>query len=198
VPRYRPTAEDLVRRFTLGSGPLKRGSDHVEFLSRLLLVSGISTTAPVGLAVAAVTRARARARATTQAADRHVVAARLLEDLYTPARGAPRPPRRPGTAVWTDPGGAQRRGPVWVPAGSTAGTEVMVWLDRAGNRTLPPLSAGDVTSRAVSQGLGTSTALLLAAVGTHLTVRALLDRNRYRRWAAEWAAVEPVWTGTGP
>ncbi|GAB3308043.1 membrane protein [Geodermatophilus aquaeductus] len=198
MPAYRPTPEDLVRRFTLGSGPMKRGSDHVEFLSRLLLVSGISTTAPVGLAVAAVTRARARARATAQAADRHVVAGLLLADPHVPARGAPRPARRPATAVWTGPGGVEHRGPVWVPAGSTAGAAVAVWLDGAGNRALPPLSPGEVTGRAVGRGLGTSTALAVAAVGAHLAVRALLDRSRSRRWAAEWAAVEPVWTGTGP
>jgi hypothetical protein len=161
VPWYGSTGTDLVRRFTLGSGPLKRGSDHVEFVSRLLLVSGLSTTGPVGLAVATVSRARTRARAAAQAADHPVVAV------------------------------------VGVPAAATAAAEVVVLLDRAGHLSLPPPGAGDAPGRAVGQGLRASTALALAAVGAHLTVRALLDRSRSRRWAAEWAAVEPVWTGTG-
>jgi hypothetical protein len=38
----------------------------------------------------------------------------------------------------------------------------------------------------------------MAAIGTYLVFRRQLDGSRSRRWAAEWAVVEPTWTGNVP
>jgi hypothetical protein len=75
---------------------------------------------------------------------------------------------------------------------------VEVWVDQEGNRTTPPLSESGVADRAVTQGIATFTGLCMLAFGTYLAARTLLDRSRSRRWAAEWATVEPVWTRTVP
>jgi hypothetical protein len=196
VPTNRPTATgQVLRRFTLGSGPLKRGSDRLEFLARVLLACALLAAAPISLAVATVTYTQAQDQAATEAADRHPVTARLVEDVPAPAgdvwdNGA----KAQGNAVWTDPAGTEHRGSVVVPFGAKAGDTVSVWFDEDGNRTAAPLNAGDVTGRAISQGSGTFVMLCLIAWGTYFCARALLDRSRARRWAADWASVGPEWT----
>jgi len=101
-----------------------------------------------------------------------------------------------GRVVWADRDGTERQGTVSVPVGAEAGHTVTVWLDGDGDRTTSPMSGADVTGRAVTQGVGTYALLSALAVGVHLWVRGLLDASRSRRWAAEWADVEPEWTRT--
>jgi hypothetical protein len=199
VTGNRPTGGHPLRRFTMGSGPLKRGSDRLELLARVLLVCCLVTAIPIALAVGTATHTRAQALADAQAAERHRVPARLLQvepagsgEAFASAN------RVQGTVVWTDPAGNERRGSVSLPAGARAGITVEVWIDREGDRTTPPLNASDVTGRAVSEGSATFCGLAVVAVGAYLSVRVLLDRSRSRRWAAEWAAVEPVWSRMVP
>jgi hypothetical protein len=199
VPGNRPTGGHHVRRLTLGSGPLKRGSDRLEFLARVLLVCCLVTAIPIALAVGTATHTKVQAMADAQAAERHRVPATLLEvDPAAPAEASASASWVQGPAVWTDPAGNERRGTVAVPAGARAGITVDVWIDREGARTPPPLSASDATGRAFSEGSATFGGLSLIAVGAYLSVRRLLDRSRFRRWAAEWATVEPVWTRMVP
>jgi hypothetical protein len=199
VPTGRPTAGELFRRFTLGSGPLKRSSDRWEFLPRVLLACCLLAAAPISLAVATAAYTQARDEAAIEAADRHSVPARLLEDGPVPAGDAwENGAKAQGNAVWTDPAGTQQRGTVTVPFGVKAGRVVSVWYDEDGDRTAPPMGAGDVSGRAVGQGSGTFVMLCVMASGAHLRFRVLLDRSRSRRWAADWASVEPVWTRTVP
>lgn len=66
----RPTGGYLLRRLTLGSGPLKRGSDRLEFLARVLLVCCLVTAIPIALAVGTATHTRAQALADAQAVER--------------------------------------------------------------------------------------------------------------------------------
>ncbi|MFP5370397.1 MAG: hypothetical protein ACLGI3_06575, partial [Actinomycetes bacterium] len=44
-------ARRVIRRLALGSGPLKRTSDRIEVLSRLLLVVGLVMAPPVAVTV---------------------------------------------------------------------------------------------------------------------------------------------------
>jgi hypothetical protein len=199
VTRDRLTTGQVLRRFALGSGPLRRGSDRLQFLARVLLVGIVLAAVPVSLAVGTAVHTQARAEAAVDAAVRHRVVARLLEapprltDEVWVAGG-----RERGTAVWTDPAGLEHRGPVSVPARAAAGHTVLIWVDGDGNRTRPPLSASDVRNRAVGQGFATLCGISVLGVGGYLWARALLDRSRSRRWAVEWATVEPVWTRTVP
>ena len=79
-------------------------------------------------------------------------------------------------------------------AGATAGATVVLWIDRDGNRTTRPLSNGDVTGQAVGRGIMTFGGLCVIAWGAYRSFRTLLDRSRSRRWTADWAVVEPVWS----
>jgi hypothetical protein len=195
VPSNRPTTGQVLRRFTLGSGPLKRTSDRLQFLARVLLACSLLAAAPISLTVATVAYTEARDEAATEVADRHPVPARLLADAPLPAGDArDSDARTAGNAVWTDPDGAEHRGTVVVPVGTRAGQTVSVWYDGNGRRTHAPMTAGDVTGRAAGQGSGTFVILCVVAWGAYLWLRLLLDRSRARRWAADWASIEPVWT----
>ena len=197
-PRQLP-AGHLLRRFTLGSGPLKRGSDHLEFVARVLLVCSLLTAVPISLAVGTAAHTHAATQAKAQAADRHRVTARLLDDTPAPADEAwSSSDRELAIAVWTDPAGIEHRSPVPVPATARAGDPISVWIDRDGNRTTRPPSDGDVAGQTVGQGAVTFALLSLIAAGGYRSVRTLLDRSRFRRWAADWATVEPVWTRRVP
>ena len=80
-----------------------------------------------------------------------------------------------------------------VPPRTPVGTAVPVWVDREGNPTRAPLDRADIPGTAAATGA-------LALVGVPWptwTLYALLclalDAHRERRWAQDWAAVEPVW-----
>ena len=200
MPQDRSTAGRLLRRLTVGPGPLRRASDRLECLARVLLVVTLATAIPISLAAATATYTQARAQATAQAADRHRVTARLLGDAPAPPREAwssqeeTWSDQEQATALWTDPAGREHRAPVPVSAGATAGATVVLWIDRDGNRTTRPLSDGDATDQAVGRGIVTLGGLSVIAWGVYRSFRTLLDRSRSRRWAAEWAVVEPVWS----
>ncbi|MGY1708800.1 hypothetical protein ACI8AC_04750 [Geodermatophilus sp. SYSU D00758] len=183
-----------VRRLTLGSGPLKRGSDRVEVLSRLVLAVVLLLAAPVALTVATTTATDLRATAEQEAATRTRVLAELVEDA------ASRPDTGTGTstrteASWTAPDGARREGEVLARPGMDAGEPVAVWIDRDGALTRAPLSDGDRVAAAALAGAGVFVLVVGTAGGAHGLVTWALHRHRDHQWAAGWAAVEPRWSG---
>jgi hypothetical protein len=181
----------LRRRFTLGSGPLKRTSDRVEFLSRVVLVLALLAATPAGLAVGTATYTGVLATAEHQAVTRSPTTATLLADA--PAKNGTGTAGVPTSATWTAPGGASRTGQVDAPAGARAGTTVDVWVDRAGALTDRPLTSGEVVGQGVVVGVLTGLGLVIAGLSSHLVVLVLLERRRLRRWEAGWAAVAPLW-----
>ena len=128
----------LRRAFTLGSGPLKRGSDRIQVMGRIVVVLSLFLAPPLAVAVVNSTTTRLEAVAATEAAERTLTTAVLLED-------APRPPRSAGDfgdsslptvtarAMWSGPGGTTREGLVRVEPRTPVGTAVPVWVDREGN-----------------------------------------------------------------
>jgi hypothetical protein len=192
------TARRLLRRFTLGSGPLKRGSDRIQFAARVLLLAMVLAALPVALAVATATATQTRSVADEQAASRHQVTATLMEDA-PPAAGADHAGAATTVvATWTAPSGTGREGVVHVPAGAKAGSTVIIWVDADGAVTTPPLADADVVARAIGYSVPTFVGTSLLALLCYLGVRRLLDRSRMRRWAAGWAVVEPVWSRKVP
>src|SRR3954454_7911511 len=179
MPQNRPTGGRLLRRrFTLGSGPLKRTSDHLQFLARVLLVCTLLTAIPIALATATATYTQARIQGDAQAADRHRISAKLVVDETIPTREewtASDTERK--TAAWTDPAGIERRAAVYVLPGTKVGSTVPIWVDSAGRRTTEPLSAEDAAGRAVANGLMTFAVLALVAYGAFRSVCTLLDRS---------------------
>ena len=192
------TAGRLVRRFTLGSGLLKRDSDRAQFAARILLLTVLVMAAPVALAVASATGSQTRSLVNGQAAARHQVHATLLADPHPTADAALVGATAPVPASWTAPSGTEHEGFIDVRAHAKAGTTVTIWVDAAGNRTSRPLNTTDVVTRAVAYGVATFVGISTLATVGYLAVCVLLDRHRMRRWAAEWTVVEPVWSRKVP
>jgi len=180
----------LRRRFTLGSGPLKRTSDRVEFGSRVVLALALLLAVPLGLVAGAVAHTGVAATAQQQAETRSPELALLLADA--PDSGVAEI-SVPAPARWTAPDGGARTGTVDASPGAPAGTTVEVWVDLHGRITERPLTEGEVTGQAVVIGALVALAAVIAGMSSHLGVLWLLERRRYRRWAAGWASVEPLW-----
>jgi hypothetical protein len=194
VPEKRATSSHGIRRFTLGSGPLKRNSDRLQFLARVLVLCSLVMAVPATLAVATVTHSRARAEATTEAEERQQVRATLQEDAAPEHDGSGNALGTAGaTVVWTAPSGSERKGRVDVPVGAKAGTSVPIWVDRKGDQVRQPLNDGDVVTRTVAQALFTYVWIVALVCAGYFGFRRALDRSRLRRWATDWAAVEPLW-----
>jgi hypothetical protein len=199
VPHDRPTTGQAIRRFTLGSGPLKRTSDRLEFLARVVLTSVLLWAVAIALAVATASYSQGRSEVIAQAAERQQVSAELLEDAWAPKDGWESVPNvARATAVWSAPSAVERTAAISVPVRAKAGSIHAIWIDQNGDRTTRPLSSGDVVGRTVGIALLTYLGISMVAVAAYRLFRMQLDRGRSRRWAAEWAVVEPKWTGKVP
>jgi hypothetical protein len=195
VARQTPPRGLSIRRFTLGSGPLKRTSDRLELLSRVVLTAVLLIAVAIALAAATAMYDLGRTEMAAEAAERHQVSAQLQEDAVATA-GSGDVGRASG--VWTAPSGLERTGQVPAELGAEAGSSVVIWVDQGGDRTTRPTSAGDVVGRAVGSAVLTYLGITALAWGAHLGFRRLLDRGRSHRWAAEWAVVGPKWSGRVP
>jgi hypothetical protein len=193
------TGTALWRRVSLGTGPLKRTSDRLQFLARVLLVCTVLMALPIALAVATATHSQALAEAAAQAAERYQVDATLTEDAPPVSDSNEIAHPKPRAAVvWTGPVGLEHEGRVAVPVGAEAGSVVRIWIDRDGEPTLRPLSDDDVAARSAGAALLTFLGLCSVAYGLYFAFRKALDRGRMRRWDADWAVVGPVWTRSVP
>ena len=184
----------VVRRLTLGSGPLKRTSDRIEVLSRLMLAILLVLAAPVALAAVTATATDLRATAQQQSASRNQAVAVLLEDAVS------RTLARSGTttgadAAWTAPDGTPRHGMVPARPAMRAGDSVPVWIDEGGALTSAPPTKRDLIAGTTIAGGGTFVVIVAAAAAGHALTCWALNRHRDRRWAADWAAIEPTWSG---
>lgn len=185
-----------LRRLLLGSGPLKRRSDRVQMLARLVVVLAFLAAPSVAVIVANATKSHLEGVATAQAAERHHVRAVLLEDAVRPPlatyyEGAP--PQVTARAAWTAPGGGRRTGIVIVRTGTRLGAAVPVWVDDGGSLAEPPLDRTEIPSTSLSIAVLPLIGVPTAAWLLYALLCSTLDAHRQRRWAQGWAAVEPVW-----
>ena len=191
------TLASRIRRFTLGSGPLKRGTDTVECLSRFLVLVVVLLSVPVALAVGTAVRTDLTAMARQQAAERTQVTAVVTADAEAPADAAPRT-QVPVPARWTSPGGASMEGDVPARPTTRAGDTLTLWTTSDGRRADDPMTAAEVRrSTLVLVGVGWAGGVA-ATVLLHAALCRLLDRRRDWRWALEWARVEPTWSRRVP
>ncbi len=185
----------MARRLGFDHNPLRRGSDVIEAwllpaVIAVFLILGPFVAGAAGLWVHADNAAAQRAMRSW-----HQVPAVLLQAapgpmmsdngsntwlVWTPAR-------------WTADGRAHA-GSVPAPAGTRAGASVPVWLDRAGDVQVPPLTAaGDRDRVMVGMSLALGAFALLLA-GLALLGRRMLDRRRLAGWEAAWLSVGPQWS----
>jgi hypothetical protein len=174
----------LARRFGLSRSPLRRTSDRIEvavlWVAILFAMLAMPASAALGTAVAD----NGLSRAAELTASGTPVVVRTLDTV--PASPVSTVAiRTPVPAVWTDASGTERQGIVSVPAGTRAGTELTVWLNRDGGLTDPPQRVGVSVAAGIAAGVGTFVGSLISLALLVALVRAGLDRHRLRRWQAE-------------
>jgi hypothetical protein len=186
-----------VRRFLLGSGPLKRTSDRVQVAGRVLVVLAILAAVPVALVAAGMARSRLEAVAAAQATERHVVGATVIEDTVSTVTGADAGASTVSIVQarvrWHAPDSTTRYTYLVVPAGTRAGTRVPVWVDRAGNLTTAPMDPVSIGDSALVVAIAVTVGLPLTVVALHYGLCFGLDVHRRRRWGQDWARVEREW-----
>jgi len=186
-----------ARRFTLGSGPLKRTSHRVEFASRVVVLLVVLLSVPVALAVGTAVRSDLATVARQQSAERTQVTAVVTADAVALEDASPRV-RVPVPAEWTSPTGTPVEGEVLARPTTRAGDTVVLWTTSDGRPTSPPLTPAAVRrSTCVLTGLcwaGT----VVTTVLLHVALCRLLASRADRRWAREWARVEPTWSRRVP
>ncbi len=188
----------LARWAGFDRNPLRRGTDRIEAILRLVMMIMVAAAVPAAAVFAGQQADRgALNRAHAQQAANHLVDAVLLEQA--PPTGTPDPYTSVQTtwvlARWQPPGLPPRTGEVLATAGAHKGSTVRTWIDPAGAITSPPLDhrdiVGDVLIAVVATGLGSW--LVLLAFGA--LARRALDRRRLSAWDAEWRASGPLWSG---
>ncbi len=195
---HRPAGSRLARQFGFDGNPLRRGTDRVEAVLRLILV--ILFVAAVPAAAVAVGRQADHLtldRAQAQRSANHLVTAVLLRDA--PATGTPDPYSSvEGSWVparWQRAGGPARTGLVFAVAGARKGSTVRVWTDPAGAITRPPLGHREVVGDVCLAVIATCLVSGLVLLAAWTLGRRALDRRRLSAWEAEWRASGPLWTG---
>jgi hypothetical protein len=188
-----------VRRFTLGSGPLKRGCDRVQMVARLLVVLAFLGAPPLAVFAATGTARHLEHLAAAEAADRHRVRAVVVADTRPLDRVADTPGDSAGPirvqaqGRWVSPTGRVCTRTVLVPAGTPAGTVVSVWANPQCTLTRPPLDPVDIPGTATAMALVPLLGVPVAAWACYAVLCAALDARRDRRWTEGWTAVEPDW-----
>jgi hypothetical protein len=188
----------LTRRLRRDGNPLLRRADLVEgwLLHAALaafLVIGPLVAVAVGAGVhadnAAARRAQQSWHPVTGVLTRAVPGPEMSDNgantwvTWTPAR-------------WTAAGQA-RTGEVPAAAGTWAGSTIRIWLDRAGNVRMPPLTAAQASDRVVNAALTALAGLAVLLAIMALLTRHILDRRRLAGWDAAWQAVGPQWSHHG-
>jgi hypothetical protein len=99
-------------------------------------------------------------------------------------------------ARWTV-AGAPHAGEIPATSGTSAGSTVPVWLDRAGRVRTPPLTAAQASGRVLVAASIALAALAVLLAGLILLGRGLLNRRRIASWEADWRSVGPQWSPHG-
>jgi hypothetical protein len=187
----------MARWLGFDRNPLRRGTDRVEAVLRLVLIILLVAVIPAA-AVAAGRWADHQAlhRAQLERATDRLVTAVLLENA--PASGVPDPYTFVQTAWvrarWQPPGQPPRTGEVLAPAGARQGSTVRTWIDRSGAVTDPPADHRVIVGW-VFVAVMAACQLWLVLLAAVLLVRRALDRRRLNAWEAEWRASGPLWSG---
>lgn len=189
-------ARFLVRRFVLGSGPLKRTSDRVQMVARVVVLLAVLAAPAVAVVAAGAARQQLGTTAAAQAADRHRVRAVVTGTSTTTVQGESGGPPETvvrATVSWPGPHGAPRHANVPAPHATRVGSAVPLWVDRAGRPTVGPLDRASIEGAVTAVALGTVVAVPLVAWGGYGVLCLGLGLHRRRRWTRDWARAEREW-----
>jgi hypothetical protein len=174
------------------SNPLRRHDDVVE----AWIVLAVWTVIALGGALVGVVTAHAADDAFGQLRHgRHSVRAVLVESTTRKA-----PPvegttydRVRAMARWTASDGSTHTGRALVGSGHQAGSQVVIWLNSAGQPTTQPPTALVAAFEAGMLGAGAAVAFAGLAFAAGRVAQWRLDQRRYDQWAREWDRLGPQW-----
>jgi len=188
----------LTRRLQRDGNPLLRRSDLIDgwllhaVIAAFLIIGPLLAVA-IGLRVhadnAAARRAEQSWHSVTGVLTRAVPGPEMSDNgantwvTWTPAR-------------WTA-AGQTRTGEVPAAAGTWAGSTIRIWLDRAGDVRMPPLTAAQASHRVLNAALTALAGLAVLLAIMALLARRILDRRRLAGWEADWLSVGPQWSHHG-
>lgn len=185
----RHTAEYLrrTRRSLRGIGPLVRTADRTEARTFVTLLAALALMVPLCLWVSAITWGDQLALAQQQRAERTTVTATLDADPMPDGAGWGEyahvaPMKAPATWEWR---GVEHHDVVQVGGSAGAGDELPVWVDRAGEQTVPPMSDFAAKFSSVLTGFALFVFAVVGVGGIFALVRWALDRARVREWSRE-------------
>ncbi|MFE3327035.1 hypothetical protein [Streptomyces sp. NPDC059176] len=166
--------------------------------SRLVVEFALSVLVALSLAVAAAwtTWNGEGRRALVERQQRHPVTAVTVSTAETRA-GATRSgvaQEAVARATWHFRGTAHRDA-LSVPMGTEAGSVVPIWVDADGRRVPRPRGTADVAAASGVAGLSVLIGLSAASLGVFSIRGRRLERRTLEAWDAEWATVEPYWSG---
>ncbi|MEV8523893.1 hypothetical protein AB0451_06985 [Streptomyces sp. NPDC052000] len=178
------------------ANPLKRGADrtrtrlHVAFavVCALAVVCGVMIGQSVwnhgSGAAEEIARHRHTAMATTTAGTRYVASS-----------GVSGLPATEAAATWHYPANRAHTQTVPVPDGTRKGDAVRVWLDDNGDAAAAPPATVDIAASAIGYGTGALCGIVLAAGAVVFVRLRIVDAHSIKAWEAEWADIEPLWSG---
>jgi len=187
----------LARRLGADRNPLRRSTDRIEAWLVPVAIAVLLALSPLVTSLAASWVRTDVAAARHAQRSWHHVPAVLLDAVPGPMM-AGNGSHSDSWLIWTPArwaaDGRTRVGRVPAGAGSWAGSTVQVWLDRAGNVELPPLTAGQVRGRIIAAALVALVGLAVILGCMLVLIRRLLDRRRLAGWETAWLAVGPQWS----
>lgn len=182
-----------LRLLGLGRNPLRRRVDRLEAVLMMCALVVALLVIPAAAGLGTTVREHAEDSAAQQRAQVHPVQARTLEN----ASEAVAPSLGLNTTVrvrWVDPSGSPHEGRADVLVGTAAGTELTIWLDRAGLMTKAPRLPADNAALGIAVGFTVPVLAWPLLFALFRGARRSLERRRAEEWAREWELVSPRWT----
>ncbi len=185
----------LVNALGVNRNPLRRPIDRMAAgISVLLLVAALIAI-PASVLFGTALHTGLTQQAAESAATTRQVTAMLTTapELSAPASEAYSQDALGSTAVaeWrTGPAQQPHTETIQVPADSSVGDTVTVWVDQAGNRVPPPASAGSVTASAIFAAVLVLLVIELTCIALIVGTQHFARRVCMRAWEREWAFLQ--------
>ena len=174
--------------------PLRRSTDVLQSRIGAALIALAAAAACVAIPIGVDVHQDMAEKAAQAQATYKLVTAQVLESttvVLNPSAAAR--PQTYAAVRWQTDDGTPQQGYSIVPATKEAGEPVEIWLDQDGHPARPPLTATDAVLCGIVAGLGTIAVAWSVLALCWLGIQRLAFAVNSRRWAEEWAAVEPLW-----
>lgn len=184
----------FVRRVRPDRNPLRRTADRLETFLLAGSIAAAAVAAPFAVpAAATASHAAAVSAQIAERATRHEITAVLQDRAPDVGDGYSPDSTVLVQATWRAPDGTIHAGQVMAPAGAPDGGPVLIWIDRTGHLTGPPLATSQIAGQADLAGAAAAGGLTVLVLCETLIIRRVFDRRRMTAWDKDWAVTAPVW-----